>query len=293
MKLQPLKAKGRPGFTLVEILIVIGIIAILVAMLMAGVSSVRTSVKVAQTTNDMSQLSVGLQAFKTQFGFYPPSRIRLCEAWTKYNVTTSQLDADSVFYLAQMAPRIVDTWSSAGGYMDWNQNLTFDASFDVTLEGDECLVFFLGGFAQSSGGTFGMQGFSSDITNPCKIGGTRKGPFYEFSSKRLKDLKGFGFPSYLDPYGSQPFAYFSSYKSANGYNRYGTSDCSSLGVSPYFEATGTPNRYMRPTDFQIISAGKDGQFGGGGLWNQSNLPGPPGYDDLSNFYPKLLGLPTQ
>jgi hypothetical protein len=71
-------------------------------------------------------------------------------------------------------------------------------------------------------------------------------------------------------------------------------------VQPYYDA---PGRYLKPTGFQIISAGPDGKFGNVGLrlpalglsgWspvNASNVwpSGTDGHDDLSNFYDSALG----
>src|SRR5206468_4707691 len=104
-----------------------------------------------------------------------------------------------------------------------------------------------------------------------------------------------GFPSYFDGYGRTPYAYFSSYKGSNGYNRYInysnpylplvpgspiTSDCQALyqysrsafAPFPYAQSGmyaapqgvpgATPN-YLQPQTYQIISAGKNQFFGNG------------------------------
>src|SRR5262249_51975264 len=117
------------------------------------------------------------------------------------------------------------------------------------------------------------------------------------------------------------YAYFSSYKTLNGYNRYypvfNNSDCASLlpgGVWPYYEGgsgTTTP-RYLNPSSFQIISAGADGVFAHGSpvigyaaatgiwlfdpdaLWTASTATDyarnhPVGKDDMANFYDSLIG----
>src|SRR5262249_57460594 len=46
------------------------------------------------------------------------------------------------------------------------------------------------------------------------------------------------------------YAYFSSYGKPNGYNRYGSSDCASLGLSPYAVSA---SKYWNESTFHIIS----------------------------------------
>jgi hypothetical protein len=198
-------------------------------------------------------------------------------------------------------------------------------------------------------------------------GADREPPFFEFKSNRLVQWipqppyvppntigTAPGYPSYLDGYGKTPYAYFSSYKTAKGYNRYANymnpylnlntppsgcqpvaSDCQALpftqwqtnalgqivpvqgvGVWPYVQSVsptaGTPN-YLNPSTAQIISAGKDQNFGpgtalctylgvpwsGGPFWTPQTATSiyPSGqlggYDDIANFYDRLLGVPTQ
>src|SRR5207253_9071458 len=75
-------------------------------------------------------------------------------------------------------------------------------------------------------------------------------PRPSFPTRRSSDLY-----SSRDTYGSVPYAYFSSYKTRNGYNRFASTDCPSLGVWPYAEALTPTVRYLNPNTFQIISAG--------------------------------------
>src|SRR5262249_4093624 len=152
-------------------------------------------------------------------------------------------------------------------------------------------------------------GFSTIPTNPSIPGGERIGPFYTFETGRLAISPNAPAPpnpgppsarffSFLDRYGTQPYAYFSSYKTTNGYNRYGTSDCLYLGVTPYAE---TPNRYHKADSFQIISAGVDGKWGAGSgvpptlFWTPASASvfypdGTPGRDDQGSFYSSPLGV---
>jgi prepilin-type N-terminal cleavage/methylation domain-containing protein len=337
----------RRGFTLVELMIVVVIGALLASMLIASV--IRALLKGKETRNrvDITQLEVALEQFKQRFGAYPPSRIKLCEKYFYYDLTANQLDIDSVAFLTKMFPRIdMSIWNSSipGVGIDWNGNGFIDGTFPgfvpgedapgaITLEGDQCLVFFLGGIPQTST-VPDCLGFAADPKNPANpLATDRIGPFYEFQGSRLVALRLSGnafntYYSYVDTFSSTngqgqlvagaPYAYFSSYKSRNGYNRYApltqpvypisnalpfsASDCNigGLGVvsGAYFQSTspGAGNQYFKPTSFQIVSAGFDNTFGpGGGPWTPQTASSfypqnSSGYDDQANFTSGMLGV---
>jgi prepilin-type N-terminal cleavage/methylation domain-containing protein len=67
---------GRPsarGFTLIELLVVMGIITILVSLLLPALNQAMIAVRAAATQSTIQGLGVGLEAFKREFGVYPPS----------------------------------------------------------------------------------------------------------------------------------------------------------------------------------------------------------------------------
>jgi hypothetical protein len=262
-----------------------------------------------ETKNDIGQIEGAIAEFQRKFGSkeYFPSRLVLCENFEDYfkqgkrgQVFRSQLHEDSWHFLSRMFPRMsrIDP-----KLMDWNGN-GVPGDKPVVLQGDQCLVFFLGGIPAP--GQPGCLGFSVNRSNPTTPGGDRIGPLYDFDPKRLVDFHHNGFYSYLDPYGQKPYAFFSSYRQRNGYNRYLTldrqSDCAALGVWPYAEAfEGQTPRYLMPSGFQILSAGADGRFGPGTdltakspfTWTPATAKQTlaPGKDDQSNFYSGRLGEP--
>jgi len=370
------------AFTLVELLVVIAIIIVLASLLLAAVFKALDLANEAATRTDVTQISAAVQSFQTKYQVnYIPSRIILCENPADYfNPGTGQawtpLHQDSLDYLQRVFPSIgrptlaASPWAATG--IDWNgDNAILDPPMAINvynpatgsgsvvtcngwlLEGEQCLVFFLGGIYANGA----MNGFSTNPSNP--VAGTdRVPPFFDFKSDRLQVIPGtvptgfFCFPSYMDGYRKTPYAYFSSYKTANGYNRYinysnpylpvvassapVTSDCQALSqygangipVFPYCQsgmglttsppgpAVGPPV-YLNGQTFQIISAGKNLTFGNGTvvqgypgapagnqiwvsnqLWTPNNATlfypvGSPGYDDIANFYDRLLGVPTQ
>lgn len=329
----------RRGFTLVELLVVIAIIGVLMSLLLAAVTKVSGRAEEVKTRADITQLAIGIQSFQTKYSvdYPPPSRILLRKRLSDYRPTgaTPDIEADSKAFLLKLWPRLDQTVP-----IDWDGNTSTPATASWLLEGHECLVFFLGGIPTNQAGLKHCSGFSpnpsdpsSHIKNPPEASNTNK--FFDFADARLRERHdynggaptGFPFWAYADGYGKVPYAYFSSYKGANGYNRYGykrvpadtaVSDCSLLPagvwnlnseridpatVWPYATiGSGGPN-YHNPNGYQIVSAGRDKLFGQGSVLPIGSgpffiprigmypAPRDPGNDDLANFSDKLLGIP--
>jgi prepilin-type N-terminal cleavage/methylation domain-containing protein len=65
------KSAMRPGFTLVELLVVIGIIVLLVGILMPVVRGVRISAFAADSRQQILRLTSAIEAYKADYGAYP------------------------------------------------------------------------------------------------------------------------------------------------------------------------------------------------------------------------------
>jgi prepilin-type N-terminal cleavage/methylation domain-containing protein len=176
---------AAPGFTLVELLMVIAIIAVLIGLLAAGIIGFLSKGPEIQTVNDIRQMEISLQNFKNHYRCWPPSRIKLCATRAEY-IAGVPIDDDSLRYIGQIWPRIDFNTPSA-----WNGSAPPPAG-GVILEADLCLVFCLGG----PGGT---SGFSTNPTNPASPAGDRVAAFDTVETARLADGLGgrtaYGFPS--------------------------------------------------------------------------------------------------
>ena len=64
-------SKNRRGFTLIEIMVVIGIIALLVGILLPALSKVQERARMTQTLGLMQEFSKACDAFQQEFGRYP------------------------------------------------------------------------------------------------------------------------------------------------------------------------------------------------------------------------------
>jgi prepilin-type N-terminal cleavage/methylation domain-containing protein/prepilin-type processing-associated H-X9-DG protein len=64
--------RNKPGFTMVELMIVLAIIAILIALLLPAIQSAREAARRAQCTNNMAQLGVGLGNYESTHSVLPP-----------------------------------------------------------------------------------------------------------------------------------------------------------------------------------------------------------------------------
>jgi prepilin-type N-terminal cleavage/methylation domain-containing protein len=317
----------RPAFTLVELMVVMTIIAILVALLTGAVMRALTKGPELETSSEIGELQSKISSSARDVNLdYLPSRLHLSKQNFYPNKgVAGSLDSDSVRFLQNRFGRSACfnfTPLSGNNFIDWNGDGV--ANEELYLEGEQCLVFHLGGVPLPSGGNIVMVGFSLNPSNPAAgvvNGQHRNGPFFEFQSNRLKSFtstafQGANFPTqaggsygsfpvYLDPWTQtggiakrQPFAFFASYSVEGGglysdaTHKYGSSDCPFLPVLPYVQSTsGGVTVYVNPSNFQIISAGKNGKFGAGGTnWGRTGTTDPNGKDDQSNFSSHLLGV---
>jgi prepilin-type processing-associated H-X9-DG protein len=79
------------GLTLVEVLVVIAIIALLMALLLPAVSSVREAARKASCANNLKQFGIGIQNYETAFNAFPPASTGV-QGFTFYALITNYVD---------------------------------------------------------------------------------------------------------------------------------------------------------------------------------------------------------
>lgn len=219
----------RGGFTLVELMVVVVIIAILIGLVLPAIIGVRQRAREAEVKNDIAKLEQAITAFKVEFGIEPPSQITLFAASADWNNPMLANSTRSMNLIRQIWPRF--DFSDCGGA---SNGMTFTVPGGATptrldLNGAECLVFFLGGMIDQQSGAF--TGFAKDPANPFTPRATitnRQGPFFEFVgalrippsatagdgnwSGRLTDKDADWLPEYRDtlPQQTMPYVYFSA-----------------------------------------------------------------------------------
>jgi prepilin-type N-terminal cleavage/methylation domain-containing protein len=279
----------QPGFTLVELLVVLGVvlaaIAILVPAVIGGLNKrpeLETKVEIDELAKAMVDCRQGLGDIR-----YPlPSKLKLSEKLNYSNAgQAGTLDDDSFRVLNQMFGRHI--WSNPNGWVDWNGDGKADP--DRTLYGDQVMVFYLGGIPSASENA--CLGFADDPRDPSAKIDRRKGPYFAFDPGRLARDPVNGFFRYLDPYRTgAPYLYLASRKAANDY---AATDCPPWAGQTVVQPYQSGKWFMKADSFQLLSAGRDGVFGPGGPWDPVTGYGSgPGVDDQANFSPNLLGKPA-
>ena len=319
ISVQKRNALDRKGFTLIELLVVITIIVILMALTLGVISKIYVFLDETKTVADVNRLAQGCSQFKVSFGRYPPAKIMLCENPAHYagffapGSAQQVLASYSAEYISSVFPGLLNSPSSVTNGIDWSGFGVNTASpRDFLLEGEESLVYFLGGVRPNGGAPVGFNTDKTQLT--IVTTGARLGPFFEFDASRLvasPNALSLGlFQVYRDVYGT-PYAYF--LPRTPGMNNYfhpgapqmlGFSAANQQMLSDCFSLTGNyvpmwkqalPSsapfvaiNYQKADSFQIVCAGKDKQFGCGGLWNQTD-PEQSQFDFMSNS-PSLAPL---
>ena len=272
---------SRRGFTLVELLVVITIIAVLAALGTAAYQRVRVAGKRTATVSDINNMNVAITKFKQDFGFNPP------QSFTFPSTPTDP----GVALLQRMFRSYPASYTVAGPAMKPLVFMNLGNVNGKTISGSQCLLFFLGG---PSG-----QGF--DSTGPYDPAGTaKKGPYMDFDINRISSVANTNqqLNDYLDTWGT-PYAYFST-GSSDGYDERANAFLTIGGVNirPFKDAA---NKWVNSGGVQIISAGPNQIHGIGSVWiapsgstpavtkswiPEQSLgygPGDPGEDDIGNF----------
>ena len=282
----------RPrGFTLVEMLVVIGIVAVLAALLLPAVMMAVNAARNAAMVLEVKQLGDAIEAYKKDKGDYPPN-FRDPDVFLRH--------------IRRCYPKIAPS-----ELLIYVNTTTSPPTWNLQLDEGEALVFWLGSLYNDA--RYPFTG-GAGTTKP-----SRK-TYYDFNPQRFDNTDNDGYPSYRAKYAKDTcYLYIDSrsydnplndlydlgkFSTPDGSNTYATFESSTNEehwCRPYWSnnfrqpvpATTAINRDkvmpMNPTTFQIICAGLDGNFGYDPTDADAKLfPGGDNYksgdnDNITNF----------
>jgi prepilin-type N-terminal cleavage/methylation domain-containing protein len=253
----------RRGFTLVEMLVVLGIIAILVGLLMPAVMATVNRARITRMGTEIAQIKDAIEKYKTDKGDYPP------------NLRGNP--AAVMRHIRRCYPKISPTELAA--LWDFSTGSVWPV---MQLDEGESLVFWLAKTRNNPQYPFGLAGGS----------GTEYQSYYDFDERRLTDDDLDTWFSFRPEYAKDTFYLYvdsRSYLYPNGTTYAGYAQHladSSLppvpcvgesmpetSVLPYWTETNNPAAVagetrqcllflpQNPTSYQLLCAGQDGDFG--------------------------------
>jgi prepilin-type N-terminal cleavage/methylation domain-containing protein len=89
------ESRGGEGFTLVELLVVIGIIAVLTGMLMPVLARIKLEAKIGQTKLEMKNLETAIIAYNASYGRYPAKATGAADLTFGYSSGVAGISANS------------------------------------------------------------------------------------------------------------------------------------------------------------------------------------------------------
>jgi len=244
------------GFTLVEMLVVVAIIAILAGLITAAAIRARTTARQAAIKLEIDQLAEAIGAYKAKFGDYPPD-------------FTDPAAVQRHF--AKAFPRC-------------------KAAIPTGYDAASGIVFCLGGMPDPNNDKK-LTGFSANPENPFDNSPSRIEPFFDFDQRRLgtgKARKLVYYPKIGKPDPASPYVYFRSrpggvYGPRPERTQFFEPPEGSK-VMPYYDAL--VEDWVNPKGFQILSAGLDDRFGSDNNYRSDEKYDESNYDDIHSFCEK-------
>lgn len=122
---------GRRGFTMLELIVVVGVVGILIAILFPAVNMARVKAREREATATARALENAIRAFKTEYGYWPCPDPNVGGT---FDTVAKQSDIINSYLVMTAAKntRSVPFWEAAGCVTNWAKKQPFSISIDVT-----------------------------------------------------------------------------------------------------------------------------------------------------------------
>jgi len=121
--------KGRAGFTLIELIVVIGVIAILFVLMFPAVTSLKEKARAKEAEVTKNALMIAIRAFRTEYGYWPGPTPDVNSVYTN----STQLNV--IRYLLSTStsenPKGIPFWESTGVVTNNSTRKPFSIKIDV------------------------------------------------------------------------------------------------------------------------------------------------------------------
>jgi prepilin-type N-terminal cleavage/methylation domain-containing protein len=222
----------RSAFTLVELLVVIGIIALLAALVTPAVMRAQTTARNAGIKAEIDMLHMAMMNYKNEYGSFPPGISSISSA-----------SDPAVKHLLRLFPRC--------------------NSCPAQLLAAFPSLASLKTITAANALTYWLSGYTDDPTAPLSSSGLTRNKLFSFDMSRVDQTTGAYFPSGKS--GSNYLYLNSSLYATNAYSGGATAGAMRQtytgDTTPFYNSGGETNDFFNSDTFQILCAGRDEIFG--------------------------------
>lgn len=252
------------GFTLVEMLVVIAIIAILAGLLLPAVGMVKNRVIEGRLAIEVQNVDRGMQAYKNENEDFPPNcinslegrrlvRDHILKVWP--HIDTAELDA--------VTDLLVNYLDPAEAIPFWLGGFSPNAKSPFLGKGGP-LILYSGSFYYNPERNKGLMAFDKGLLTLGEQTVLDAGP-PQIVGQLSTDGDNDSFPVYVPKYSQMPLVYLENRTYAVAY--YPPTPTDDTGAAKaYLSDRAAPNsplgyEFINPDSFQIICAGRDNHYG--------------------------------